>query len=81
MHASKSIYSNFASQLELVRAHRDVRTLELHAAVDLGALFIAGWDQRPDKRVVVLHRRPPHLRKTMCNICIQIGGGFIFRLG
>lgn len=49
-------------------SNRYIYTLELHTAVDLCALFIAGRDQCPDKRVVVPHRRPPHLRKTMSTV-------------
>ena len=41
-----------------------VNTLELHTAVDICALLVVSWRQRPNKRVVVLHRRPSHLTKS-----------------
>lgn len=58
--------------MEQQTSSRYIYTLELHAAVDLCALFIAGRDQCPDKGVVVPRRRPPHLRKTVSTV-LQYG--------
>lgn len=35
--------------------NRGMSTLEVHTAVDIGALLIVSWGQCPNKRVVVLH--------------------------